>query len=59
MLIDCRQAHWLMSKHRDAPLPWRERLALQVHLLFCDWCGIVRRNFAFLSRATRDLDRRP
>lgn len=57
LFINCRQAHWLLSRERDAPLRWSERLALGLHLRVCDWCSIVRRNFAFLSQAARRLDR--
>ena len=56
LIINCREAHWLLSRQRDIPLRWTERLALRIHLRFCDWCSIVQRNFAFLSRAARRLD---
>lgn len=56
LIINCRQAHWLLSRQRDAPLRWSEALALRMHLRVCDWCKIVERNFAFLSRAARGLD---
>lgn len=56
LFINCRQAHWLLSRQRDAKLRWYERAALRLHLRACDWCRIVERNFAFLSRAVRHLD---
>lgn len=56
VIIDCREAHRLLSLQRDTRLrPW-QRLALWLHLRVCDWCSIVERNIAFLSRAARRLD---
>ncbi|SPE20037.1 conserved hypothetical protein [Burkholderiales bacterium] len=57
LFINCRQAHWLLSQQCDTRLRWYERLALRIHLRACDWCSIVARNFAYLSRAARHLDR--
>jgi hypothetical protein len=55
--IDCRQAHWLLSRRRDDPLPAGDRLRLWLHLAICDWCSRVARHFDFLSRALKGLDR--
>jgi hypothetical protein len=54
--IDCRQAHWLLSQRRDGPLRLSERLALWVHLRYCDVCTTVARQFRLLSEAVRRLD---
>jgi hypothetical protein len=54
--INCREAHWLLSRRCDGPLGWIERLALAIHLRGCDWCRRVRANLALLTRATRLLD---
>jgi hypothetical protein len=54
--INCRQAHSLLSAERDRALNWRQRTVLRLHLLGCDACSMVRRNFTFLSRAVRRLD---
>jgi len=56
IFINCRQAHRLLSGQCDGTLDWRQRAALRLHLLGCDACSIVQRNFAFLSRAVRRLD---
>ena len=56
-MIDCRQAHWLLSRRRDARLPWPDRWRLRLHLSICDWCSRVARHFEFLSRAARGLGR--
>jgi hypothetical protein len=58
LLINCRQAHALLSERCDGALNWRQRLLLRIHLLGCDACGMVGRNFALLSRALRSLDQR-
>jgi len=56
IFINCRQAHALLSGECDHVLGWRQRLLLRLHLAGCDTCSMVRRNFAFLSRAVRQLD---
>lgn len=56
IFINCRQAHALLSGECDHALGWRQRLVLRLHLARCDTCSIVRRNFAFLSRAVRGID---
>ncbi len=56
LFIHCREAHALLSRQRDAPLSWGERLALRLHLSACDACVIVGRQLAFLARAARRLD---
>jgi hypothetical protein len=54
--IDCRQAHWLLSQRRDAPLRPTDRLVLWLHLRYCDVCSTVARQFRFLSAVVRRLD---
>jgi len=56
IFINCRQAHGLLSGQCDRALSWRQRAVLRLHLLGCDSCSIVQRNFALLSRAARRLD---
>ena len=57
LAITCRDAHHLLSRRHDARLSWREALRLRLHLRVCDWCRVVERNLAQLTRALRDLDR--
>jgi hypothetical protein len=57
VFINCRQAHALLSGQCDGALRWRQHLQLRIHLLGCDACSVVKRNFAFLSLAVRRLDR--
>ena len=58
VFINCRQAHALLSGACDGSLGWRQRLVLRIHLMGCDACSIVQRNFAFLARAVRGLGER-
>jgi len=58
IFINCREAHGLLSRRCDRALDWRQKARLRLHLLGCDACNVVQRNFTFLSRAARRLDRR-
>jgi len=53
--LTCRDADWLLSLQRDAPLPWSRRVALRLHLRYCDSCRTVLRNLDLLARAIRRL----
>jgi len=55
LFINCHEAHALLSHRCDGPLRPHKRLLLRVHLMGCDACSIVARQFAFLSRAMRRL----
>jgi len=37
-MLDCQQASQLISKSLDRQLSWRERFAVRLHLLFCQYC---------------------
>jgi Putative zinc-finger len=37
-MLDCRQASQLISQSLDRPLTLRERLALKLHLIICEFC---------------------
>jgi hypothetical protein len=56
-MINCRQAHVLLSKRQDGVLPMLDRYRLRLHLSICDWCSRVSKQFRFLSDAVRRLDR--
>ena len=53
MLISCQQASRLLSRHQDEPLPFGKRMRLRLHLLYCDACTNVSRQFATLRLALR------
>lgn len=43
--ITCQQASRLLSQRMEHSLPWSKRLRLRVHLLACDACTRVERQF--------------
>ena len=55
-MLSCHEAAVLMSRPWDAPLSWRERLGLKLHLLLCHACRRARVQLAFLRRAAGHVD---
>jgi Putative zinc-finger len=53
--ITCRQAQVLLSQRQDRGLGLAERLRLRLHLVACDWCSRVARQFRFISEAIRRI----
>jgi hypothetical protein len=49
--ISCQQASRLLSQHQDDPLPLGKHLRLRLHLLYCDACTNVSRQFVALRLA--------
>jgi len=39
----------------DVKLPWHQRLAIRVHLLYCVWCRRYASQIQFLRKATIEL----
>ena len=39
----------------DARLPWYQRLAVRIHLLYCVWCRRYAAQLQFLRQATKGL----
>ena len=54
-MMNCRQITRLVSKAMDAELPWYQRLAIRIHLLYCVWCRRYAAQIQFLRTATRAL----
>lgn len=52
-MLNCRDATRLLSEAQEHPLPWQEKLALQVHLMMCSGC----RNFGRQMLVLRDIAR--
>lgn len=46
----CRRATELISKSHDAPLSFKEQLALRLHLLVCTWCRRYEKQILLLRR---------
>jgi len=53
--ITCRQAHILLSERLDRGLQPLEIVRLRLHLLVCDVCSRVARQFRFISDAVRRI----
>jgi hypothetical protein len=53
--LSCQQASRLLSQHQDEPLSFAQRARLRLHLMYCDACTNVSRQFAALRLAIRRL----
>ena len=49
--ISCQHASRLLSQWQDEPLPLGKHLRLRLHLLYCDACTNVSRQFVALRLA--------
>jgi len=57
--LSCQQASRLLSQRQDEPLVLGKRIRLRLHLLYCDACTNVSRQFETLRLAMqrwRDKD---
>ena len=54
-MMNCRQISRLVSQSLDARLPWRQRVAIRIHLLYCVWCRRYAAQLDFLHRAGKEL----
>jgi hypothetical protein len=52
-MISCKRAAELISLSQEAPLRWRQRLALVLHLCVCAMCRRFRRHARLLEQAGR------
>ena len=49
----CRDVTRLVSRAQDAPLPWRQRVRVRLHLSVCAACSRFERQLRFLREAAR------
>jgi len=57
-MLRCREAARLVSKSLDAPLKWKEKLPLGLHLGMCPRCSEYRRQLlALRSMLREEMDR--
>jgi hypothetical protein len=49
--ISCQHASRLLSQQQDEPLPFGKRARLRLHLMYCDACTNVSRQFQTLRLA--------
>ena len=57
MLLSCKETTRLLSQGEDRSLAFGERVALRVHLVICNGCRNVDRQFRFLRLAVTQLSR--
>ncbi|SPE50871.1 conserved hypothetical protein [Verrucomicrobia bacterium] len=58
-MLNCRDVSRLISQSMDARLPWRHRLAVRLHLLYCVWCRRYAAQLQFLRRAMQKMAATP
>ncbi len=56
--LTCQHASRLLSQQQDEPLPFGKRLRLRLHLMICDACTNVSRQFAALRMAMNAIRER-
>ncbi len=54
-MLSCKEVSLLLSKACDQKLPWRVRLAVRLHLLYCRGCAQFGKHLQFLRAAGRRL----
>ncbi|WIT10996.1 zf-HC2 domain-containing protein [Paucibacter sediminis] len=48
----CKEVSLLVMQAQELQLPWRERLALRLHMMACDACPRIVDQLALMRRAT-------
>jgi hypothetical protein len=54
-MLSCKEVSLLLSKACDQELPWRVRLAVRLHLLYCRGCTQFEKHLQVLRAAGRRL----
>jgi predicted anti-sigma-YlaC factor YlaD len=54
-MLDCKQASQIISQSLDRPLTLRERLALKLHLLICEYCRQFSQHMQTLRVAIKQM----
>lgn len=54
-MLSCKEVSLLLSKACDQDLPWQQRLAVRLHLLYCRGCARLGKHLQFLRAAGRRL----
>jgi hypothetical protein len=52
-MLSCKDVSLLLSRACDERLPWRVRLAVRLHLLYCRGCARFRKQLEFLRVAAQ------
>lgn len=56
-MLSCKQASRLVSQSLERKLPYRERVALFLHLMVCDACTLFSRQLRLLRQAIQRIGR--
>jgi len=54
-MLSCEQTSELLSRGLDQHLPFRQRMAVRIHVLMCRACTQYEKQLRFIRRATRRL----
>jgi hypothetical protein len=54
-MLNCRHVTRLVSQSMDAKLPWHQRIAVRIHLLYCVWCRRYAVQIQFLRQAAKEM----
>jgi predicted anti-sigma-YlaC factor YlaD len=54
-MLNCRHVTRLVSQSMDAKLPWHQRVAVRIHLLYCVWCRRYVAQIRFLREAAKEM----
>jgi len=52
-VLTCKETSWLLSRSREEPLTWSERLGIRLHLWVCAQCRRFRRQLAWFDRLSQ------
>jgi hypothetical protein len=52
LMRTCKEVSLLVMQAQDLHLPWRERLALKLHMMACDACPRIVDQMALMRQAT-------
>lgn len=54
-MLSCKETSLLLSRACDERLPWRMRLAVRLHLLYCRGCRRFEKQLQLLRSAARQF----
>lgn len=54
-MLNCKQNSELLSQALDRPVTFREKLAMNFHLMMCRGCRNYEKQLAFIHKAAREL----
>ena len=58
-MFHCKDVSQKVSRAMDAPLPFSERLAVEIHLMMCRYCARFRSQLRLLREMSSQADTAP